>query len=86
MHNMLEEKIKKALAPKILEIINESSQHDGHPGSPNTGNSHYRITIVSHKFQGVLPLARHKLVYKVLSQELKTMHALSLSVKTPDEI
>lgn len=48
---------------------------------------HWKATIVSTAFAGMSLLARHRLVMAALSDEMKgPIHALTLDVKTPDEI
>lgn len=86
MKSIIKEKIETATSPSVLEIINESHKHHNHPGSPNTGHSHYRIKIVASKFKGMRPLARHRLIYDALSEEMKNIHALALTTKTPEEV
>ena len=48
---------------------------------------HWKATIVSASFAGKSLLARHRLVMAALAEEMKgPIHALTLDVKTPDEI
>lgn len=48
---------------------------------------HWKATIVSTAFAGKSMLARHRLVMAALAEEMKgPIHALTLDVKTPDEI
>lgn len=48
---------------------------------------HWKATIVSAAFIGQSLIARHRLVMAALAQELKgPIHALTLDVRTPDEI
>jgi stress-induced morphogen len=48
---------------------------------------HWKATIVSAAFTGKSLIARHRLVMAALAEELKgPIHALTLDVKTPDEI
>ena len=48
---------------------------------------HWKATIVSAGFSGMSLIARHRLVMAALAEELKgPIHALTLDVKTPDEI
>ncbi len=82
----IREKLSAAFAPSRLEIVNESHLHAGHRGSPGTGESHFRVLIVSTAFAGRSRLARHRLVNEVLAAELKgTIHALALAVYAPGE-
>lgn len=78
----MEAKLRDALAPDHLELINESGSHNVPPGS----ESHFKATIVSHAFEGQSLIDRHREVNRVLSEELAGLiHALSLRTLTPDE-
>jgi BolA family transcriptional regulator, general stress-responsive regulator len=72
--------------PTRLEVINESHLHAGHRGSPGTGESHFRVLIVSAQFAGKSRLQRHRLVNEALAAELKDkVHALALELRAPGE-
>ncbi|KAL0134881.1 hypothetical protein PUN28_001574 [Cardiocondyla obscurior] len=45
----------------------------------------FSITIVSDLFQGKTILHRHRLVYGALEEELKKIHAISITALTPEE-
>jgi BolA family transcriptional regulator, general stress-responsive regulator len=84
--NRLREKLMLALEPVRLDIVNESELHAGHRSSPNTGESHFRILIVSPRFAGVSRVARHRMVNEAIADELKgPIHALALSTYAPGE-
>lgn len=73
------------LAPESVEIIDESHKHRGHAGAKD-GGGHFRMTIVSSRFAGKSPVARHRMVYDALrSLEGSGFHALSITAKTPEE-
>lgn len=79
-------KLTEGLAPTRLEVENESHLHAGHAGSPGTGASHFRVTIVSDKFDGLNRVARQRLVYDLLKAEMDgPVHALALRTLTPGE-
>ena len=47
---------------------------------------HYKARIVAEQFEGHNRVARHRLVYDALSEEMKgPIHALTLEVYTPQE-
>jgi BolA family transcriptional regulator, general stress-responsive regulator len=82
----MREKLLVALEPTRLDVINESEMHAGHRSSPNTGNSHFRLLIVSPKFAGLSRVARHRLVNEAVAHELAHgVHALALSTYAPGE-
>jgi len=82
----IREKLTAAFAPTRLDVINESHLHAGHRNSPGTGESHFRVLIVSSAFAGASRVARHRAVNKLLEAELKgKVHALALGVYAPGE-
>lgn len=84
--SILIEKLTRALAPIRLEVVDESSRHAGHAGARPEGETHFRIEVVSNSFRGLNRVARQRMVYDLLAEELKTrVHALSLSALTPEE-
>jgi BolA protein len=83
---IIRDKLMAALQPTRLEIINESNLHAGHSSSPGTGESHFRVLVVSSKFIGKSRLVRHRLVNAALAAELAgKVHALAIRALTPDE-
>jgi BolA protein len=82
----LREKLMVALEPTRLDIVNESEMHAGHRSSPDTGESHFRVLIVSPMFIGVSRVGRHRMVNDAIGEELKSgIHALALSTYAPGE-
>lgn len=77
--------LASALEPERLEIDDESHLHTGHPGARG-GLGHYRVEIVSARFAGQAPLARHRLVYAALGDMMRTdIHALGIDARAPGE-
>ena len=57
----------------------------GHAGA-RSGGGHFRALIVSERFEGANAVARQRLVYAALSQEMDgDIHALSMRTLTPSE-
>jgi BolA protein len=82
----IREKLTNKLAPSRLVIVDDSARHAGHVGAHPDGETHFSVTIVSSAFAGLHRIARQRLVYETLSNELKTrVHALSLTTLAPDE-
>jgi len=80
-------KLTEAFQPVQLDVINESDLHAGHRNSPGTGESHFRVRIVSAAFAGKTRLARHRLVNDALAAELTDkIHALALELHAPEEV
>ncbi|XP_046539369.1 bolA-like protein 1 [Equus quagga] len=73
-------KLEQALNPEVLELRNESRGHAVPPGS----ETHFRVAVVSSRFEGLSPLQRHRLVHAALSEELAgPVHALAIQARTP---
>jgi BolA protein len=82
----IREKLVAAFAPTRLEVINESHLHAGHASSPGTGESHFRVLIVSAEFAGKSRVERHRSVNAALAAELAgKVHALALKTYAPGE-
>lgn len=80
------EKLMVGLRPTRLDVINESELHAGHRNSPGTGESHFRILVVSDVFSGKSRVERHRLINDLLKDELAGgIHALALSTLAPGE-
>lgn len=83
----IREKLTAALAPERLDIVNESALHAGHHGSPGTGESHFRLLIVSKRFKGMSRVERHRIVNDTLASELAGgVHALAIKALAPEEM
>ena len=79
-------KLMAAFAPDDLTVINESHLHAGHHGSPGTGESHFRVLIVSNAFAGKSRVERHRMVNAALGDEVGgRIHALALATYAPGE-
>lgn len=70
-----------ALDPVELDIIDESHMHIGHEGSRD-GAGHYRVKIVSPRFQGLRAVASHRLVYDLVRDLMPhPIHALAIEAR-----
>jgi BolA family transcriptional regulator, general stress-responsive regulator len=79
-------KLISRFAPTRLVVEDESHRHIGHEGARPGGETHFAVTIVSAGFVAQSRVARQRLVYEALAEELATrIHALSLTTLTPDE-
>ncbi|MDO4433284.1 MAG: BolA family protein [Alysiella sp.] len=86
--NPIEAQMATLLAPlqaEIFEFEDQSHLHIGHSGSKAGG--HYAILIVSSSFQGMTRLARQRHIQTLLAPlfQNKTIHALSITAKSPQE-
>ena len=82
----IRQKLTDHLAPVRLDIVDESHRHAGHAGARPEGETHFAVTIVSAGFAGLGRVARQRLVYQILADELATrVHALALRTLAPGE-
>ena len=82
----IREKLTARFAPSRLDLVDESHRHAGHAGARPEGETHFAVTIVSAAFAGQSRVARQRLVYQTLAEELASpVHALALTTLTPDE-
>jgi len=86
VESSIREKLLRAFQPTRLDVLNESDLHAGHRSSPGTGESHFRVLLVSPVFAGKSRLERHRLVNETLAAELKgKVHALAIKAYAPGE-
>ena len=79
-------KLTKAFAPQSLTVVDESHRHEGHAGHRPSGESHFRIYIVTEAFRGKSRLERHRMVNETLTAELAGgVHALAIHASAPGE-
>jgi BolA protein len=77
------------LQPSWLTVEDDSAAHAGHRGAADhaaeTGaqeGTHFEIQIVSLQFAGKTPVARHRIIYQLLDDLMKTrIHALKIDAR-----
>ena len=76
----IENKIRKEFSPIYLEVVDESHRHK--MGS----ETHFKLLVVSEKFEKQSRVDRQRWVNQILSGELSgPIHALSQRLLTPSE-
>lgn len=71
------------LDPLHLELVDDSAKHAGHPGA-TSGGGHYRVLVVSARFEGCSRLEQHRLVNEALEDLIgNEIHALGIETLTP---
>lgn len=87
----IERKLRTAFNPSVLDVINESHLHAGHhhangPSFDGSGETHFRIRIVSQTFSGMKRVERHRAIHHMLETEFNhSIHALAIEAKAPGE-
>jgi BolA protein len=78
--------LQTALVPAQLDLTDESHLHAGHEGA-KSGGGHYRVKIVSERFEGQRLVMRHRLVYDAVQGMMHTdIHALAITALAPSEL
>jgi BolA protein len=86
MAERIEDKLRARFAPSRLAVADDSHKHKGHAGYREGGETHFRVELVSQAFDGLSRVARQRLVYEALAEELQErVHALQLRTLTPAE-
>jgi BolA protein len=79
-------RLAAAFSPSECELIDESHLHAGHAGAAG-GAGHYRLRLVSERFENLNRLARHRLVYDCLREMMDgEIHALNIIAVAPSEV
>lgn len=82
LEKIIRQKIEASFHPEYYELENESSKHSVPPGS----ETHFRLLVVSPRFEGQSRIDRQRQINSVLANELAGgVHALSQRALTPEE-
>lgn len=83
---IIHRKLSEAFAPDSLTVEDESYRHAGHAGARPEGETHFNVVVVASAFAGKSRVARQRMVYETLAEEMAgPVHALSLTTKAPGE-
>lgn len=68
-------------------MVDESAQHAGHAGARETdspsGETHFRVALVSPNFEGLATIKRHRLVYQVRARMNRVIFCLFATCPAP---
>jgi BolA protein len=82
----IEQRLRAALAPTRLAVINDSARHRGHAGDDGSGESHFTVEIESAAFAGMSRVERQRAVNGALADLLRDrIHALAIKATAPGE-
>ena len=86
MGREIESRLRLALNPSHLLVIDDSEQHRGHAGHDGSGESHFTVELVSTAFIGENRVSRQRMVNSALRDLLaEKVHALSIRALAPGE-
>jgi stress-induced morphogen len=93
--------LNAAFAPEVLRVTDDSAHHAGHVGIQGTagqgpmgqgdiGQTHFSVLLVCEAFRGMTRVARSRAVHAAIAEEFGAveaggMHALALTLRTPEE-
>ncbi|MGZ8310658.1 MAG: BolA family protein [Allosphingosinicella sp.] len=82
----IDQRLRSALAPTHLVVINDSDKHRGHAGHDGSGESHFTVEIEAPAFAGMSRLERQRAVNAALGDLLhERVHALAIRARAPGE-
>ena len=82
----IEKRLRAALAPTRLAVINDSAKHHGHAGDDGSGESHFTVEIEAQAFAGMTRLERQRAVNAALGDLMRErVHALAIRARAPGE-
>ena len=82
----IDRRLRAALSPDHLAVIDDSAHHCGHAGHDPRGESHFTVEISAAAFAGQSRVARHRLVNQALGELLaERVHALAIKATAPGE-
>lgn len=74
------------MKPEIIKSLIEQALPDASVDVSGDDGVHFEARVTSEAFAGKLPLARHRMVYAALGEQMGgAIHALSLKTLTPGE-
>jgi BolA family transcriptional regulator, general stress-responsive regulator len=82
----IDQRLRAALAPTSLDVINDSAKHHGHAGDDGSGESHFTVEIEAPQFAGMSRLERQRAVNAALGDLMRErVHALAIKARAPGE-
>lgn len=88
-HTRILDKLK-SLNPTHIELKDDSKKHAHHVEhlgkAAGGGETHYNLTLVSEKFEGLSRIDRQRLINDLLAEEFKNgLHALQMKLSSISE-
>ena len=83
-------KALESLHPTSVELVDESHKHASHVEhlgeAAGLGETHFHLTLVCEKFEGLPRIDRQRLINALLSSEFKNgLHALQMKLSSTKE-
>ena len=82
----IDRRLRAALAPTRLAVINDSAKHHGHAGDDGSGESHFTVEIEAPLFACMSRLERQRAVNGAIGDLMKErIHAMAIRARAPGE-
>jgi BolA family transcriptional regulator, general stress-responsive regulator len=82
----IERRLRAALAPQRLEVIDESDDHRGHTGHLPGTPTHFRVLVRAETLAGLGRLERQREVYAAVGDLMgDPVHALAIDAAGPEQ-
>jgi BolA protein len=80
---LIERRLYSNLEATHVEVMDDSQLHAGHLGAEG-GGGHFRVVVVSPRFEGVSRLEAQRMVYRALGDLMDgAIHAIQIQTLTP---
>jgi BolA protein len=82
---LIRARLKTALDAVYVQVEDDSALHAGHLGAEG-GGGHFRVVVVSPRFDGRTRVAAQRLVFEALGELMESdIHALEMRTLTPEQ-
>lgn len=82
---LIERRLRDVLDAVHIDIVDSSAAHANHLGAQG-GGGHFRVLVVSPRFDGLSRVAAQRLVYGALGDLMTSqIHALEMRTLTPQQ-
>lgn len=81
--SQIEEVLRTTLQPESLEVIDDTADHKGHPGTGGAeSGTHFTVKVRARCFTGQTHVQRHRLMYDALRDLIpQGVHALVIKAE-----
>lgn len=84
MDDLIRNLVEENLHPEHMELINESYKHAGHAGDDGSGQTHYKLMVVSTAYECMSMVEAQRLTMRALKTAFdKGLHSISLKLRAP---
>ncbi len=86
IETLITEALQEHLDIHHMELVNESHKHHGHTGDDGSGQTHFKLMVVSDDFCACSRIERQRKVYGLLEDTFSEgLHAISMNLHTVEE-